>query len=40
LDLDGFLRLLGSAERVEAYYLVDFGMVVGWCWFRDGPGVP
>jgi hypothetical protein len=29
--------LLGSAERVEAYYLVDFGMVVGWCWFRDGP---
>jgi hypothetical protein len=37
LDLDGFLRLLGSAERVEAYYLVDFGMVVGWCWFRDGP---
>jgi hypothetical protein len=40
LDVDGFLRLLGSAERVEAYYLVDFGMVVGWCWFRDGPGVP
>jgi hypothetical protein len=37
LDLEGFLRLLGSAERVEAYYLVDFGMVVGWCWFRDGP---
>jgi hypothetical protein len=37
LDLDGFLRLLGSAERVEAYYLVDFGMVVGWCWWRDGP---
>jgi hypothetical protein len=36
LDLDGFLRLLGSAERVEAYYLVDFGMVVGWCWWRDG----
>jgi hypothetical protein len=40
LDVEGFLRLLGSAERVEAYYLVDFGMVVGWCWFRDGPGVP
>jgi hypothetical protein len=37
LDLDGFLRLLGSAERVEAYYLVDFGIVVGWCWWRDGP---
>jgi hypothetical protein len=40
LDLDGFLRLLGSAEGVQAYYLVNFGMVVGWCWFRDGPGVP
>jgi hypothetical protein len=37
LDVEGFLRLLGSAERVEAYYLVDFGMVVGWCWWRDGP---
>jgi hypothetical protein len=37
LDLDGFLRLLGSAEGVRAYYLVDFGMVVGWCWWRDGP---
>jgi hypothetical protein len=40
LDLDGFLRLLGSAEGVQAYYLVNFGMVVGWCWWRDGPGVP
>jgi hypothetical protein len=36
LDLDGFLRLLGSAEGVQAYYLLDFGMVVGWCWWRDG----
>jgi hypothetical protein len=40
LDLDGFLRLLEGAVKVEAYYLVDFGMVVGWCWWRDGPGVP
>jgi hypothetical protein len=37
LDLDGFLRLLEGAVKVEAYYLVDFGMVVGWCWWRDGP---
>jgi hypothetical protein len=36
LDLDGFLRLLEGASKVEAYYLVDFGMVVGWCWWRDG----
>jgi hypothetical protein len=40
LDVDGFLRLLEGASKVEAYYLVDFGMVVGWCWWRDGPGVP
>jgi hypothetical protein len=40
LDVEGFLRLLEGAVKVEAYYLVDFGMVVGWCWFRDGPGVP
>jgi hypothetical protein len=36
LDLDGFLRLLEGVSKVEAYYLVDFGMVVGWCWWRDG----
>jgi hypothetical protein len=36
LDLDGFLRLLEGASKIEAYYLVDFGMVVGWCWWRDG----
>jgi hypothetical protein len=52
LDLDGFLRLLEGVSKVEAYYLVDFGMVVGWCWWcdgfpsldspaqRDGSGVP
>jgi hypothetical protein len=40
LDVEGFLRLLEGAVKLEAYYLVDFGMVVGWCWFRDGPGVP
>ena len=37
LDLECFLRLLGTADRVEAYYLSDYDMLVGWCRFRDGP---
>ena len=37
VDLECFLSLLGSADKVEAYYLPDYGMVVGWCRWRDPP---
>jgi len=40
LDVEGFLRLLGTADRVEAYYLPEYEMVVGWCRWRDGPAQP
>ena len=37
LDVESFLGLVSEAVSVEAYYLPDYELLVGWCRFRAGP---